>query len=93
MYVGVLRLECFISDSHSLKDKRQVIRSLKDRLRGKFNVAVAEIDFQDKWQRAALGITTVSGDNSHLIHSLDEIDRFIRSFPALSVVSIEREVF
>jgi uncharacterized protein len=60
--VGVLTLELRLEDSHSLKDKRHVVQSLKDRLRGKFNVAVAEIDYQDTWQRAAVAAVTVSSD-------------------------------
>lgn len=58
--VGVLTLELRLEDAHSLKDKRQVVKSLKDRLRHKFNVAVAEIDGQDLWQRATVAAVTVS---------------------------------
>lgn len=58
--VGVLTLELRLEHSHSLKDKRQVVQSLKDRLRHKFNVAVAEIDGQDLWQRATVAAVTVS---------------------------------
>ena len=58
--VGVLTLELRLEDSHSLKDKRHVVKSLKDRLRHKFNVAVAEIDGQDLWQRATVAAVTVS---------------------------------
>lgn len=63
--VGVLTLELRLENSFSLKDKRQVVRSLKDRLRRKFNVAVAEIDYQDLWQRAAIAAVTVSPDHSY----------------------------
>ncbi len=63
--VGVLTLELRLENSFSLKDKRQVVRSLKDRLRRKFNVAVAEIDYQDLWQRAALAAVTVSPDHAY----------------------------
>ena len=63
--VGVLTLELRLENSFSLKDKRQVVRSLKDRLRRKFNVAVAEIDYQELWQRAALAAVTVSSDRSY----------------------------
>jgi uncharacterized protein len=63
--VGVLTLELRLENSFSLKDKRQVVRSLKDRLRHKFNVAVAEIDYQDLWQRAALAAVTVSPDHDY----------------------------
>ena len=60
--VGVLTLELRLEDAHSLKDKRHVVQSLKDRLRSKFNVAVAEIDYQDVWQRAVVAAVTVSSD-------------------------------
>ena len=60
--VGVLTLELRLENSHSLKDKRHVVESLKARLRNKFNVAVAEIDYQDTWQRAAIAAVTVSPD-------------------------------
>ena len=60
--IGVLTLEIVLQNSHSLKDKRHVVKSLKDRLRGKFNVAVAEIDCQDLWQRAVVAAVTVSSD-------------------------------
>jgi hypothetical protein len=63
--VGVLTLELRLENSFSLKDKRQVVRSLKDRLRHKFNVAVAEIDYQELWQRAALAAVTVSSDHEY----------------------------
>ena len=61
--VGVLTLELRLEHSHSLKDKRHVVEGLKARLRGKFNVAVAEIDYQDLWQRAA--VAAVNGSSDH----------------------------
>jgi uncharacterized protein YlxP (DUF503 family) len=63
--VGVLTLELRLQNAHSLKEKRHVVQSLKDRLRNKFNVAVAEIDHQDLWQRAAIAAVTVSSDQVH----------------------------
>jgi hypothetical protein len=61
--VGVLTLELRLENSHSLKDKRSVVQSLKTRLRHKFNVAVAEIDGQELWQRATLAAVTVSSSH------------------------------
>ena len=58
--IGILTLELRLEHSHSLKEKRHVVDSLKNRLRNKFNVSVAEIDHQDLWQRAALAAVTVS---------------------------------
>jgi uncharacterized protein YlxP (DUF503 family) len=60
--IGVLTLEIHVEHSHSLKEKRHVVKSLKDRLRERFNVAVAEIDFLDSWQHAVVAAVTISND-------------------------------
>jgi uncharacterized protein YlxP (DUF503 family) len=63
--IGVLTLELRLENSHSLKEKRHVVEGLKTRLRHKFNVAVAETDYHDLWQRAAVSAVTVSSDHVH----------------------------
>jgi len=73
MPVGLLTLEIHISDAQSLKDKRQVLRGLKDRLRAHFNVAVSELDHQEVWQRSRVGVVTISGDGKHLEESVQAI--------------------
>ena len=73
--VGVLTLELQLSEAHSLKDKRHTVKGLKDRLRGKFNVAVAEIDFQDMWQRSLISAVTVSADRAHAEQVLQSVER------------------
>ena len=60
--IGVLTLEIVVESSHSLKEKRHVVKSLKDRLRDRFNVAVSEIDGLDSWQHAVVAAVTVSAD-------------------------------
>jgi uncharacterized protein YlxP (DUF503 family) len=78
MIVGVLSVELLIPYAQSLKDKRMVLRSIKDRLK-KFNVAVAEVEHQDAWQRAGLGIVAISTTTDHVDRELakvaDEIER------------------
>lgn len=73
MPVGLLTLELHIPDAQSLKDKRQVLRSLKDRLRGQFNVAVAELEHQDTWQRSVVGVVTLSNEEHHVEESLQKV--------------------
>ena len=73
--VGVLTLELHIEGAQSLKDKRHTVKSLKDRLRGKFNVAVAEIDYQDLWQRALVAAVTVSSDHARAEQVLQLVER------------------
>jgi uncharacterized protein YlxP (DUF503 family) len=71
--VGLLTLELHIAEAQSLKDKRQVIRSLKDRLRNHFNVAVAELDFEDVWQRSVVGVVTLSNEEHHVEEALQKV--------------------
>jgi uncharacterized protein YlxP (DUF503 family) len=73
MPIGLLTLEIHIADARSLKEKRQVLRSLKDRLRAHFNVAVSELDHHDVWQRSKIGIVTISNDGKHLEESMSAI--------------------
>ena len=70
MPVGLLTLELHIPDAQSLKDKRQVVRSLKERLRRHFNVAVAEMEYQDVWSRSIIGVVTLSTAEQHVEESL-----------------------
>jgi hypothetical protein len=73
--VGVLTLEMRLANSHSLKEKRHVVQGLKERLRHKFNVAVAEIDYQDLWQRALVAAVTVSSDHGVAAQVLESVER------------------
>ena len=66
MYVGVARLRLHLPGARSLKDKRQVVRSIKDRLRNSFNISIAEIDVTDLWQRATLGVVSISASRDYL---------------------------
>jgi len=73
--VALLTLELRIEAAHSLKDKRQVVRSLKDRLRAKFNVSVAELDHTDLWQRATIGVVSVSDSRDYLDSLMQSVER------------------
>jgi len=78
MVVGVLTVELHVPGSRSLKEKRMVLRRIKDRLK-KFNVAVSEVEHHDLWQRAGLAVVTVSTEEAHADRELaavaDEIER------------------
>ena len=78
MVIALLSIELHVPGSQSLKDKRMVVRRIKDRLK-KFNVAVSEVDHQNLWQRAGLAVVTVSSDQQHADRELaavaDEIER------------------
>jgi uncharacterized protein YlxP (DUF503 family) len=92
MVVGVCTVELWIPESQSLKDKRQVLHSLKDRLRGKFNLSVAEVDGLDLWQKAVLGMACVANDGSHVEQVLEQALNVMKSMPAVEVVRVHREL-
>ena len=71
--IALLTLDIHIPHAQSLKDKRMIIRSLKDRLRAKFNVSVSEVDHQDLWQRTQISAVTVGPDESFLEKVLQEV--------------------
>jgi uncharacterized protein YlxP (DUF503 family) len=70
MVVGLLTLELHFPGARSLKDKRQALRRLEDRLRNRFNVSVAEVEHQDLWQRARVAVVSVNTDHTHLESTL-----------------------
>ncbi len=75
MHVGLCVVEIHLSGSHSLKEKRRVLRRLKDRLRNRLNVAVAEIDHQDLWQRSTFGIVSIFDARPPLESCLQQVRR------------------
>ncbi|HOZ46724.1 MAG TPA: DUF503 domain-containing protein [Candidatus Hydrogenedentes bacterium] len=76
MTIGLLHLDLRIPGSRSLKEKRRVIKSLKQVMHNRFNCSVAEVDCQDVWSRARLAVCVVSGDSRHANEQLNEIARF-----------------
>jgi uncharacterized protein len=76
--VGIARLTLFVADSHSLKDKRMVLRRVKDLVRQKFNVSIAEVAENDVWQRAVVGLSVVGNDRRFVESALDEVIGFVR---------------
>ncbi len=92
MIIGILTLEISIFDARSLKDKRSVIKGLKDRLRNKYNVSVSEVGRNDNISIAILGIATVSNDSRFTQSSLSKVVDFVRKIPKLSLVDYSIEL-
>ncbi len=93
MYTGTATLELYIAESNSLKDKRRVIKSLKDRIRQKFNVSIAEIDYQDRWRRASLGIAAVSNCKGQVDKILDSVVDYIDGEGMAEILSCEKIIY
>ena|SRR5437773_10558878 len=77
MILGACRLELHLAENHSLKGKRQVVRSVSTRLRNRFNLAVAEVEEQDVWQTAVLGLACVSNESRHAHVMLENAVSFV----------------
>lgn len=91
MTVGVLSIRLIIPGSHSLKDKRRALRSIKDRLRTGFNVSVAEVDCQDVWQTAVLAVAAVGADRGVVEGILDNVSKLVRQGRDVDVVKMDKE--
>lgn len=91
--LGSALIELFIPDAHSLKEKRSVIKGLLARLQGKFNVSVAEVGYNDLWQRSLISVAVTSGSHTEVDRVLDVVVRFVESSFNGDVVSVVKEVF
>lgn len=92
MIVGVLRVELSLPGSHSLKDKRRLLRSLLDRLHNEFNVSAAEIDHQDNRRQAEVGVSCVSGESAHANAVLSRVLDVVERETEMVVTGVEMEM-
>jgi len=92
MFVGIVRIELHLPASRSLKDKRSVLRALKDRIRSRVRASVAEVEHQDLWQRATLGAAVVSGDHGEVGRMLQSIRKLVDAVHEAEVLDWEEQV-
>jgi len=92
MHVSLCQIELRLPENHSLKGKRQAIKSIITRLQNRFNVSVAEVDNQDLWQLATLGVACVSNHRRHADETLANVVKFIiQNYPEVELLSSEIE--
>ena len=91
MVVGIMTLRLMIPGAHSLKEKRRALRSIKDRLRTQFNVSVAEVDGQEYWQSAVLGVAAVGTDRAYVEGLFDTALRLVRANRHVEMVGCDKE--
>ena len=92
MVVGVLQVEIAIPDAFSLKDKRRVVKSLKDRIAHGHNVSIAEVGALDELRRSILGVAMVSNDSRYVRGALDKLVDFVRLTPQVSLIDYQIEL-
>lgn len=93
MIIGSICLELDILEAFSLKDKRRVLKSIKERIKNKFNVSISEIDYKDTWNRTLLAIVTVSDDRSFVDRQLQGVVNFVETIHTVSIMSVSQEMF
>ena len=92
MVVGIVRVELHLPGSRSLKDKRQVLRSIKERIRERAQASVAEVEYQELWQRAALGIAVVSADGGQVRERLQSARQIVDQYAQAQVLEWEEQL-
>jgi len=92
LVIGVIRLTLYLSESGSLKGKRRILRSIKDRLRSQFNVSVAEVGCQDLWQKAELAVALAAADREYADRVLQTILGKVESWRLAEVIDVEVEI-
>ena len=93
MVVGTLKIEFRLTDNRSLKGKRKIVKSMVDKVKSRFNVSIAEVGSNDKWQKIELGISTVGNDRRHIDSSLNHTLKFLDSLYLAQIVDTEMEIF
>jgi len=92
MVVGTMTIELHLHDNFSLKGKRKIVRSMVDKVKHKFNVAIAEIGSNDKWQKIELGISAVGNDRRHINSSLNNVLTFLDSLYLAEIIDSRMEI-
>jgi hypothetical protein len=92
MFVGVVRIELHLPGVSSLKGKRSIVRGLKDRIRQRVHAAVAEVDHQDLWQRATLGVAVVSGESRQVGEMLQSVRDLVHGAPGAEVIDWQEQI-
>lgn len=92
MIIGIIKFMIFISNSNSLKEKRMVLRSLKNRLRNNFNISVIELDDHDKWQRSTLALATIGSEKAGVNSLLSNIINFLEVNKQIQLLDYEMEM-
>ena len=93
MVVGTMKIILHLHDNRSLKGKRKVVRSMVDKVKHKFNVSIAEVGSNDKWQRIELGVSAVGNDRRHIDTSLNNILSYMESLYLAEIVDSSLEIF
>ncbi|MGF0094850.1 DUF503 domain-containing protein [Peptoniphilus sp. SGI.035] len=92
MIIGICTCEIFIYNANSLKSKRSVIKSIIEKSKNRFNISIAEVGENDKWQKSVIGFATVSNDKKIVDETMENIIHFFNSYSEIEIMNIEKEI-
>ncbi len=93
MFVGVCTLELYIFSTNSLKQKRQVIKSIIERLKSRYNISIAEVEDNDKWQKSTIGFSCVSNSKKIVNETINKVIGFIDNDERVEIINIDMEIW
>lgn len=92
MIIGICTCEIFIFNSNSLKSKRSVVKSIIEKSKNRFNISIAEVGDNDKWQRSIIAISTISNEQKIVEETFEKVINFFDSYSEIEIISIKREL-
>ncbi|NMW84920.1 DUF503 domain-containing protein [Peptoniphilus sp. AGMB00490] len=92
MIIGICTCEIFIYNANSLKSKRSVVKSIVEKSKNRFNVSIAEVGENDKWQKSVIGFATVSNDKKIVDETMENVIQFFNSYSEIEIMNIEKEI-
>ncbi|MEL7646594.1 MAG: DUF503 domain-containing protein [Sedimentibacter sp.] len=93
MTIGICEIEILIYESHSLKEKRHVIKSIIERIKSRFNASVAEVDFNDIWNKSVIGVAVVSNDQKLCESAISKIINFVDNDERVEIITYNKEIY
>lgn len=92
MILGICTCEIFIFNANSLKSKRSVIKSIINKSKNRFNISIAEVGENDKWQKSVIAFSTISNDKKIVEESMEKVIDFFDSYSEIEIINITREI-
>lgn len=92
MIIGICTCEIFIFNANSLKSKRSVVKSIIEKSKNKFNISIAEVGENDKWQKSIIAFSTISNDQTIVEETIEKVINFFDSYSEIEIINIKREI-
>lgn len=92
MIIGICTCEIFIFNANSLKSKRSVVKSIIEKSKNKFNISIAEVGENDKWQKSIIAFSTISNDQKIVEETIEKVINFFDSYSEIEIINIKREI-